>query len=163
MSFLSRRLHTLALAVVLGLAAALTAPSTSALAATFRSPYFTMELPKGWDLVNGPFKKRGGETAVIGRKDHKASIQILSGPIEPDRFKDVVKGYAQSLKVPVPPVRGQQAAFPATYKGQSLYIIFRCDNTKTKLAIFICNGNMKDMQFIYRNIRPTVAGMKPQP
>lgn len=119
-----------------------------AVAATFRSPYFTLELPKDWSLVEGPFKKNGGEAAVIGRRDHKASVQIMSGPIKPGEFETIVKGYAHSLRIAEPTVKGQQAMFEASRNGQRLTFIFRCNDSRTKLVIFICNGDMKGMKFL---------------
>ena len=128
---------------------------------TFRCPLFTIDLPKGWSLVNGPFKKKGGETAVLGRRDRKASIQMLYGPSIQDNLKTIVEGYARGLNGK-PVYDGNQAWFDATRNGQRMRFVFCQDEPNNMLAIFILNGNPAEMSFVSTGMKTKYPGLVPK-
>ena len=151
------------LALAAALLALFLALPGQASAKPFKTPMFTIELPAGWSLINGPFKRNGGEMAVLGRRDHKASVQLMYGPTEPAHFKSIVEGYARSMHGTQPVFDGPQASFDCTSAraGQSLHLVFRRDDTGTKLLICIFNGRMEDMLFVARNMTTPYPGLVP--
>ena len=135
-----------------------------ACAKPFKTAMFAIELPPGWSLINGPFKRHSGEMAVLGRRDHKASVQLMYGPTEPAHFKSIVEGYARSMHGTPPVYEGSnQASFSctSTKAGQSLHLVFRRDDTGTRLLICIFNGRMEDMLFVARNMTTPHPGLVP--
>lgn len=148
------------LAFALLLVLALSAPM-EAKAATFRCALFTIDMPKGWSLVNGPFKKKGGETAVLGRRDRKASVQMLYGPSIQDNLKTIVEGYAKGLKGK-PVYNGNQAWFDVTRNGQQMRFVFCQDEPNNMLAIFILNGNPAEMSFVSTGMKTKYPGLVPK-
>ena len=135
-----------------------------ACAKPFKTAMFAIELPPGWSLINGPFKRHSGEMAVLGRRDHKASVQLMYGPTEPAHFKSIVEGYARSMHGTPPVYEGsRQASFDCSSAktGQSLHLVFRSDDTGTRLLICIFNGKMEDMLFIARNMTTPYPGLVP--
>lgn len=136
------------------------ATPSQALADTFRCSLFTIDMPKGWSLVNGPFKKKGGETAVLGRRDRKASIQLLYGPSIQDNLKTIVEGYAKGLKGK-PVYNGNQAWFDASRNGQQMRFVFCQDEPNNMLAIFILNGNPAEMSFVGSGMKTKYPGLVP--
>ncbi|MBR6468518.1 MAG: hypothetical protein IKT16_10250 [Desulfovibrio sp.] len=154
-----------ALAALLALLPALwLALPGQACAKPFKTAMFAIELPAGWSLINGPFKRNGGEMAVLGRRDHKASVQLMYGPTDPAHFRDIVEGYARSMHGTPPVYEGsRQASFDCTSAkaGQSLHLVFRSDDTGTRLLICIFNGRMEDMLFIARNMTTPYPGLVP--
>lgn len=135
----------------------------SASTSGFKAPFFSIALPPGWSLINGPFKKNGGETAILGRRDHKASIQLLYGPTTPEHFKSIVTGYAKSFNAPEPAFERNQASFNAERSGQQLHFLFCHDDSGKNLIIFIFNGQMSDMQFVFTGLSSYLQGMTPRP
>lgn len=127
----------------------------------FRCEYFTIDLPKRWALVNGPFKKNNGETAVLGRRDRNASVQLIYGPIHKENFRAIVEGYGKNLKAK--PIYGpaNQAWFDATRQGTKFRFVFRADDRGEVLVIFILNGNPADMEFIYTGMKSSRPGLVP--
>lgn len=140
----------------------LLAPLSEAQAGTFRCQYFTLNLPQNWKLINGPFKKGGGETAVLGRRDHKASVQMLCGTSVKENFKTIVEGYARGLRASPKFMGTSQAWFDTTRKGQQLRFIFCQDEAAQVLAIYILNGTPKDMDFIRTGMKTKYRGLVPQ-
>ena len=154
-----------ALAALLALLPALwLALPGQACAKPFKTAMFVIELPAGWSLINGPLKRNGGEMAVLGRRDHKASVQLMYGPTDPAHFRDIVEGYARSMHGTPPVYEGsRQASFDCSSAkaGQSLHLVFRSDDTGTRLLICIFNGKMEDMLFIARNMTTPYPGLVP--
>ena len=140
----------------------LLAPLSEAQAGTFRCQYFTLNLPQNWKLINGPFKKGGGETAVLGRRDHKASVQMLYGTSVKENFKTIVEGYANGLKASPKYMDTSQAWFDTTRKGQQFRFIFCQDAAAQVLAIYILNGKPGDMDFIRTGMKTKYKGLVPQ-
>ena len=151
------RLTALLLAVLFLLPVLLPA---DAQAARFSCAYFSLDLPRGWSLIEGPFKKRGGETAVLGRRDHKASLQMIYGPSSARNFRTIVEGYAKGLRGK-PVFSANQAHFDTIRGDQKLRFIFRHDNAGKVLAIFILNGRPQDMNFLFTNMKTRHAGLVP--
>ena len=141
----------------------LLAPLSEAQAGTFRCQYFTLNLPQNWKLINGPFKKGGGETAVLGRRDHKASVQMLYGTSVKENFKTIVEGYARGLRASPKYMGTSQAWFDTTRKGQQFRFIFCQDDAAQVLAIYILNGKPKvDADFIRTGMKTKYKGLVPQ-
>lgn len=151
------------LALVLLLLAGLVLPAGQAEAATFRCKYFTLNLPRNWSLINGPFKKGGGETAVLGRRDHKASVQLIYGTSVKENFRTIVDGYAKSLKAKATYTSASQAWFDTQRKGQTMRFHFCQDEAESLLAIFILNGKPEDMAFVHTGMQTKYKGLVPQP
>ncbi len=133
---------------------------SEAWAARFNCAYFSMDLPRGWSLIEGPFKKRGGETAVLGRRDHKASLQMIYGPSNARNFRTIVEGYAKGLRGR-PVFSANQAWFDTVRGDQKLRFLFRHDNAGKVLVIFILNGRPQDMNFLFTNMKTRHAGLVP--
>ena len=161
MHTLVRQTSLTALTLVLLLLAGLALPANEVQAETFRCKYFILPMPKHWSLINGPFKKGGGETAVLGRRDRKASIQLIYGTSVKENFRTIVNGYAKSLKAKAVYTSPSQAWFDTTRRGQTMRFHFCQDEVESLLAIYILNGKPEEMAFIHTKLQTKYKGLVP--
>ena len=74
-------------------------------AQTLDAGYFTLDLPKGWDVITPPTREGETVSLVVARTDRRASVSIVSGPTRGTRMDMIAAMFAQLFQAQEPPAQ----------------------------------------------------------